>query len=307
MVAIRPTLYSSWRQVNDDFLYTTSDSEFSIAGEDLPKGREFSTVTTDINIAGCGFGLPESSIFLPHPERRVHLLERRYINQPLWDEALNRLFDRRKLLTGPMSWVFPFYRSGPDTPTGGGCLISLVFVWFRKAWSLEVNSRASEITYRLFGDMYFMQERVRKVADAIELRNFDIETVPINWHLTMASQIKHTLPLYLLQEHGDESMLQIAMADPRTLSNSRLVYLQEYFWKHIVHPETVTWAQRRKYSEKFLEISRLDWVDLEAKHNADLQKWGLLNSSPIKARKTASTSEDILEMSKDHIPSQDGD
>lgn len=252
-------LYEAWKSLNDEFLFSWGDDQFLIAGRDLPPRRESSSVTYGCEISGIGFNLPEAQPFVG-VDRRIRLLRGRYVDPTLWNESLNRLDLKKKNLGGPMSYVFPFHRAATGAPTGGGCLISVTLSWYRKSWRIHVMSRASEITIRLLGDMYFIQHMVDEIIEQIPLKNWP-EKPPINWHFLMCSQKRYVIPYYLLHTRGEAFVLDY-MTDPKP-KNLRHSGVQEYFWDSIVHPERVTWVQRRKWSEKFMRDSTLEWGALE--------------------------------------------
>jgi len=249
------TLYESWLKFNDDFLFTMDDSEFLLAGRELPKGRDFSYMSYNKVLEGKGWGLPETHPLL-NPGRRVKLLRGRYIHDILWKEALERLrLKGTKSSQGPMSFVLPFYRT-KNTPTGGGCLISLVFSWYNKTWRIHIMSRASEITVRLLGDLYFIKSMVDEVLEEIPLKNWP-ENPEISWTLLMCSQMKHVMPYYLLKTRGEEFVKQYVLSEPQHLRHLGII---EYFWTEGMHPDRIKWMQRRKWSDKFLEDAQLDWA-----------------------------------------------
>jgi len=257
------TLHQAWKDLNHQFFFTWPDEMFLLAGRELPPAREFSYMTYDVRIRGVGLGLPVTSNLLPKPERRVNLLRGRYIDTELWDEAMNRLDLKKKKLGGPMSYIFPFHRK--NAPTGGGCLAHIILTWYNKDWRVYVTSRASEITYRLLGDMYFVDSCLHEILEKVPLKNWNWDTLPLCWNITLASQLKHMMPFYL-QQQGEERLLWRIVIGKVGPHNLRVKGMIEYFWANIIHPETVTWAQRRKYSEQFMKFTEIDWEHEEQRY-----------------------------------------
>jgi len=263
------TLYETWLKLNDDFLFTMTDDEFLLAGRELPRGRDFSYMTYNITLSAKGFGLPESNPFMKQ-DRRIKLLRGRYVHDILWKEALQRLKEKgTKSSQGPMSYVMPFYRT-KSTPTGGGCLISLVFSWYNKSWKIHIMSRASEITIRLLGDMYFLESMVKEVLEEVPLKNWPGDNLQIDWTLLMCSQMKHVMPYYLLHTRGEDFVREYMLAEPQHLRHLGII---EYFWGDGVHPERVKWMQRRKWTDKFLkEANHTDWAGLAQEYWATYEE-----------------------------------
>ncbi len=260
-------LFKAWQKLNDDFIWADIEDSLMVGGKPgLPAGREFSTVAYNIQFNAFGWGLPAENEYLD-PVRRVRLLTKRYINEPMWEEAFNRLNDKKKKQGGPMSFTFPFYRSADSAPTGGGCLISLSFTWWEKKWHIHVMSRASEITTRLLGDIYFVKHCVDRILKDLnyELKKWPEDNeVEISWNLLMASQMKHVVPFYILDTHGEEKLEEYILAEPRDF---RQKGVQDYFWDQTLHPEKINWAQRRKWSDKFVERVDLDkWLELKEEY-----------------------------------------
>lgn len=267
------TLYEAWRNLNDQVLLEWPDEAFLLAGRELPKGREFSYMTYNCQLTTeGGFGLdPEVTKPFLDPERRIKLLRSRYIDPPLWQEGIDRLELKRRNLGGPMSYVFPFHRPATSAPTGGGCLISVVLSWYDKKWRIHVMSRASEITIRLLGDMYFVKRMVDEIIEEVPIRNWPgTDNVPIDWTLLLCSQMKHVMPFYLLITKGEQWVKKAVTGKAPLLlgepPNLRVQGMIDYFWELTLHPEVITWAQRRRWSEKFLEYAQKDWAKLERKY-----------------------------------------
>ena len=132
---------------------------------------------------------------------------------------------------------------------------------------MYVKSRASEITTRLLGDMYFIQDCLEHINNLVPLKGLeDLGTLDIRWSIILCTQMKHALPYHLLKLRGEEFVYDLmtrAEIDSHSRQESEL---RKYFWEYTLHPKRVTWAQRRKWSEKFITDTELDWETLEKDH-----------------------------------------
>lgn len=265
----------AWRQLNDEFVFDGSDDEYMVAGKGLGRSRSFSCVKADVQLRFTGWGLPDKHYLVKH-ERRTQLLKKRYHNPKMWDEAVARFAKRAgKLSKGaPLTFSFPFYRAADNAPAGGGCLLALTLGWWNGAWFANVHSRASEITYRLLADMYFVKHMLdEEVLKRFKPKTFpDVEDLPFSWNLLLASQMSHVLPYYFLKERGSDYTQwfmsreldgsEVTDPDGVTVKGSGPLNLREraildVFWDETVRPDTITWAQRRRWAERFWEDSTI--------------------------------------------------
>lgn len=264
MLLQRNTIWDCWKAINEEFIFG------SPAGAAVFPGRDFSFVRYDVTLhATNGFGVPNSfrlpdgttkaHIPLFPGQKRLDMLANRYIYPPFWDEAIARMAAKKVGSKQPSSFLLQFYRRETverKVPSGGGCLVGINFTWFEKAWHVHILSRASEITARLASDIYFADQCVRKVVKEASLRHWDPKNLDIRWTLLLPSQMKYMTPLYLLLNYGDR-VVEEYMGMPAENDWQRIV--QEHFWTTVIYPERISWAQRRKWAEKFLSWSNIDW------------------------------------------------
>lgn len=253
------SLYEGWKQINEEFL----NPEVEHLGMLIPN-RDFSRIIPNVRITSeGGFGLPKIlPPFFANYSRRLDLLGARYIDEDLMDLAINRLIARRTRMarSNPMSFVIPFHRRPtPErkVPAGGGCLQTITFIWVNGRWQLHVLLRASEITARLIADIVFVRSVVRTVVKAVDFKKWDPKT-EIIWDIALASQMKYMVPVFYLYAYGDEKVREQYMNEEPDSPWRKAIW--EHFWDTFIHPERITWQQRRKWSEKFLEATRdTDW------------------------------------------------
>jgi len=259
------TAYEAWQKLNHVFLADDS-------GSMIMPGRDFSHAKYNVQLRVTnGFGLPDDPPPFFNMERRLKTLETRYIDPDLWKEGVERLLARRDRATGtyPNTFLVQFHRRETrerKVPAGGGCLVSLNFTWFKKRWHLHVLSRASEITARLLADMYFVERAVNRVIEEAQVRKWDPDNLIIDWTLLLPSQMKYMVPIFLLFVEGEEAIKSM-MVDPPLNDWHKIV--QEHFWKEFIFPEKIKWAQRRKWSEKFLTWTggRDKWLEVGESHD----------------------------------------
>ncbi|MDE2098832.1 MAG: hypothetical protein KGL39_16385 [Patescibacteria group bacterium] len=249
------TLYDAWVRLNQKFLDKPEDDAWLIPG------RDFTNTRYNVQLHGeHGFQMPLVAPWW-QKERRITLLEKRYIDPDLWDEGVNRLIERRDHMAGsqPGNFSIMFHRRPTKerkVPSGGGCLISINFTWFKGRWNLHVLSRASEITYRLLADMYFLQYSVERAVAESNLKKWNPDDFTIDWTLLLPSQMKSMAPIFLQHVGGDEAVRRYMTWLPlhdwqRTV--------QAHFWGEFIYPEKITWAQRRKWSNLFFDETKADW------------------------------------------------
>lgn len=252
-----PTMLEAWRNLNQEFITGGSDDEYMVAGKGLGRSRSFSCVKADVRIDAVGWGLPKDHYLVKH-DRRTKLLKKRYHNEKMWTEAVERFKKRAgKLSAGaPLTFSFPFYRAADTAPAGGGCLLALTLGWWNGAWFMNVHSRASEITYRLLGDIYFVKHMLdEEILAKFKPKTFpDVEQLPVSWNLLLASQMSHVLPYWLMKEEG-EADFKLLVGQRKDGLNLREQALIDVFWDETTRPDTITWAQRRRWAERFWEDS----------------------------------------------------
>jgi hypothetical protein len=235
----------------------------------LIPNRDFSRVIPHVRlVAEEGFGLPSNLNKLPqffsNYDRRMTLLGNRYIDPELWQEGVERLVARRSRMarTNPLSFVIPFHRratSERKVPAGGGCLQTITFIWVNGRWELHVALRASEITARLIADMLFVKRSVNAIVEEVNFKKWEPKT-RIVWDIALASQMKYLVPLYVLFAEGEGQVInEYTSGKPEGIWQN---IIWEHFWDTFIYPERITWAQRRKWSEKFLEMTSAPWAKL---------------------------------------------
>lgn len=238
-------------------------------------GRDFSRVIWPVRLEGNGFGfnsVSELPPFFSNFDRRITLLERRYIDDELWDEGLNRLQLRKKRLSSknPLSFSFQFHRrptAERKVPAGGGCLQTIVLVWCNNTWGISVHLRASEITARLLADIAFVKWAVDQIVKLTGVSKWP-ENPKIFWTIELASQMKYLIPSFLFHTYGEQSVLDFFVSGPdfpailpgtQVTPNLWTDTITKHFWEEFIHPEKIKWMQRRRWSDKFLAITKTDW------------------------------------------------
>ena len=250
------TMYDCWLALNDSFIKQDPSSAM------LMPGRDFSLAKYHVTMhATQGFGVPDTIPPFFSPEKRIGLLAKRYIDPEFWDPGIARMLERRDRLTSsyPSTSVIMFNRretTERKVPAGGGCLISINFTWYQKQWHVHILSRASEITVRLLGDIMFLEYCVNKAAHEAQLKKWDPKNLHITWTLLLPSQMKYMVPLYLLHTKGMDAVHEFMT---QRSHHAWMATIQEHFWNEFIFPEKISWAQRRKWSEKFLDVAELDW------------------------------------------------
>lgn len=249
------SLYNVWRGVNMKFLSVKSGE-----GLFLPN-RDYAIFGSGITLRCDSLTLPQGVSPLFDVERRIKLLTRKYINESLWNAGVEGLREMKHTTsTGPFpkSFLLQFQLSNPNLETGkgGGCLIGLVLSWVNNKWNLHVYSRITEITINLLADMYFVQSLIRKLVYEGDLKRVDFPILNTTWNFALVNQKRDRVPIFLLFNWGDGFVREFMLSEP---TNHWQKVIIEHFWKTFIYPEKVNWAQRKRWSLKFLELSELDW------------------------------------------------
>ncbi len=258
-------LYTCWKKLNLEFLRLPDET-----GMLIPT-RDFTRVTRYVRLrATNGFGLPrleDLPPFFSSYERRANLLRKRYVDEQLWHEGVDRLKlkSKRMARTNPLSFVVAFHRratSERGVPAGGGCLQTITFVWCDGVWSLHVYLRASEITARLLADLVFVNEAVNQIVEEVPIKKWDPKNAEIVWDLALASQMKYMIPIFLLYLKGEDFVVNYFSKEEQPDDSNWVKTVRSHFWDTVIWPDRISWAQRRKWSEKFLEGTNTDWAAL---------------------------------------------
>jgi len=258
-------LYDGWIKLNEAYMNAMPEEGMYMSSRDFT--RVFSPIRIH-TLGGFGFDLDTRDSTLPpfysKYENRVNLLDKRYIDEELWETALARLILREKKMTrtNPLSFVFPFHRRATNerkVPAGGGCLTQFTFVWYEERWQLHVTLRASEITVALAGDIAFVHHLVQRVKNRVRFRNWDDDKLEIFWDMSLGSQMKVVIPLFLLYTRGDLEVLDLMYKDPRKIENKWFADIVTHFWDIFIHPERVTWHRRLRWTRQFLGATQVDW------------------------------------------------
>jgi len=256
-------MYEAWVEVNNRFV------DLQAVDGMLMSSRDYTRVYWPIRLhVSGGFGFDNSTYnelpgFYANYENRIKLLSKRYIDLDLWEEGIARIKAREKRMSirNPLSFVLQFHRRATNerkVPAGGGCLTQLTFVWYQNLWHLHVSLRASEITAALMGDIAFVQWLVEMVKSKVRLKNWDDDSLEIVWDISLASQMKSIIPLFLLYTRGDLGTLEKLYCDPKTC-DPWFADVVEHFWETFIHIERVTWHRRQRWTKRFLEATEVDW------------------------------------------------
>lgn len=258
------TLMSAWEKLNWKFI-TLPESE----GMHIPT-RDYTRVTWPVRLSVTrGFGFDGSDHedlhgFFKDYSHRIKLLHKRYIDPELWEEGMLRLQARAGKLSSrnPLSFIFQFHRrrtSERKVPAGGGCLSQIVFVWFQGKWGLHVTLRASEITASLMGDFVFVHYLVDRIRNEVNLKHFDPDNLEIFWDIALASQMKAIVPLFILYTRGDMAVLDWMYRNPKEIDNPWEANVVQHFWDTFLHPDRISWGARRRWTNRFYEVTEIDW------------------------------------------------
>ena len=255
------SLYNVWRGVNMSFINMNCEGLF------LPR-RDYAIFGTDVILRCNSLTLPQGVSPLFNVEKRIKLLTRKYINKDLWEagvQGLRTMKYRENTSTGlfPKSFQLQFQLSNPNLETGkgGGCLIGLVLSWVRGKWNLHIYSRVSEITINLLADMYFVQSLIRKLVYEGDLKKIEFPILNTTWNLALVNQKRDRVPIFLLFNYGDAFVRDFMFSKLTNPWQKRII---DHFWKVFIYPEKVNWAQRKRWSLKFLELSQKDWKMVKA-------------------------------------------
>lgn len=257
-----------WHSINQDFLYgNVPPNKSQVKGADIC----FSVYQTDAHLFTARWDELEANSEVDHtwmyknPQKRVDLLAKRYIQPDLYASAIERLdkIASRKSAY-PTVVNMPFFRT-KDAPSGGGCLMGITFVWWKKQMRVEFNLRASEVTKALMGDLYFfrwlLKEKISKDSTIGEKVDFEWGA-KTSFKMTLATQSRVLSPLYLLQLGGTEEV--ISYMTNRSTEGSYKYALQKYFWTRFIYPEYhIKRAQTSKWVNTFLVwTNSTDWPTL---------------------------------------------
>ena len=257
------TLYDLWKGVNNRFIKESPLDAY------LCTGRDFS-------IARYNVRLHANSLLLPNEwpplftKRRLTILDKRY---KLHQDDIERL---RKSSGGsyPKSFSLLFRREETTErgiPSGGGCLISIVFTKYNGRWHVHVLSRASEISVRLLSDMYFIRQKIDEVTEEVNLqkKGWDPAKVSVTWTLLLPAQMKYMVPIYLYLTHGEDYVVDYLTQTP---AHKWQWVVQEHFWNVMISPENIKWQQRKRWCDKFLDWTDTDWKDLYQKKKTTIEE-----------------------------------
>jgi len=283
-----PSLYEAWYRLNLDMANAPDGT-----GVFMPM-----LAIQDMKMEAWGFGLPDVTIPLMGvtgtADKRIKLLEKRYVQPELWDHCISVIRASPRLTNAPRtartarnlnpvrtkpsklaSQSILLFRPGNyqegTAPDGGGCLIAIVLTRFDKHNGIHVFSRASEVGKALLGDLYFVRHLVRRAIAESGLEGWNEEELHIRWTATQASQRTYFTPL-VLQGYGGDQAVYDFYAKPE--SNRWDRFLKRYFWGNTLFPEREKWGQRRRYGKLFLANAEFDWHEIGEKEGwFDL--WGV--------------------------------
>lgn len=270
----RETLFECWEGINN---YLIFEDKEPVTLENLEGSwllnRDFGLSKFNMTLRAERFGLPD----VPPPFftwNRLDVLKKRYVNQALWDEGVNRIAKKGDKMASPMTFTVMFHRrdtSEMKVPTGGGCLVAMHLLIFKKKYRLHFTMRASEVTCRLLSDMYFFRMMAREMQEAVAkknkflAKNLDVDNIPIDITILLASQVKHYIPIFMLFQQGPEAVEKFFTSKPKTEWQARLLH---HFFEDFIWPENITWSQRKKWSEKFY-----DWHEELTGQSVDFRTW----------------------------------
>lgn len=264
MIIKAENMYEAWVKVNEDFMVMDTKS-----GMYMPS-RDYTRVLWPVRLhVSNGFGFDgykdhkKLPPFYAKYENRIKLLAKRYIDVNLWMEATKRLKFKEKKMSAknPLSFTYLFHRKETrerKVPAGGGCLNHVTLVWFDGRWSLHVNLRASEITAALIGDIAFIEWIVKQIREEVRLKNWSDDELEVVWDISLASQMKSIIPLFLQYTGGDHRVLESMYRDPKN-ENEWFADVIRHFWHVFIHLERVTWHRRQRWTKQFLNTTKVDW------------------------------------------------
>jgi len=258
------SLYNVWRGVNMKFLSANSLDKGFKNDFYLPKGRDYSLFQSDVTLRCDSLFLPDDVHPLFKIERRIkNLLHKYLVDEDLWKKEVEGL---RGATNFPKSFQFQFHLSNPklETGKGGGCLIGMTLSWVNDRWNLHVYSRVTEVTINLLADMYFIQFSIKKLIEEGDLKKIEFPRLNIIWNFALANQKRDRVPLFLLFNYGDTFVRDFMLSEPTNRWQKTVV---DHFWNIFIYPEKVNWAQRKRWSLKFLEASHVDWKTMKERHS----------------------------------------
>lgn len=191
------TLYENWQGLNERFMTEDGLKIIKVAG--------VYTSIPQVTIHAQGFGLPESSVLLR--DKRVDLLEQRYINDEVW-EACKQRFHRA---ASSATHVFRFERTGKG-PKAGGCLLSVVLIKEGKRYRVMITSRAEEATMAMLADIAFLERTLDNLARDLNISN---DWHEITWHIGLTHQNRVFVPVYMFDVYGARGFHRWLKRKPR--------------------------------------------------------------------------------------------
>lgn len=259
------SLYEVWKRVNMKFLSASSLDKGFKNDFYLPKGRDYSLFKSDVTLRCDSLALPSFVFPLFDIERRIKLLTRKYlVHEDLWKKEVEGL---RGATSFPKSFQFQFHLSNSklETGKGGGCLMGMILSWVNDRWNLHIYSRVTEVTINLLADMYFIQDLIRRLIKEGDLKKIEFPELNTIWNFALANQKRDRVPMFMLFSYGDEFVRDFMLLCKPT--NRWQETIVDHFWNIFIYPEKVNWAQRKRWSLKFLETSHIDWRTMKERHN----------------------------------------
>lgn len=276
------TLYQAYCELNDDMLRKCApdgkQGEFKhhYGMRGVPR-----LMTTGVQINAHGFGLDPKFPF--HESRRVALLEKRYLDQGLWDENVARLQwatrNGSSIFTFPArSYNFLLHRDSSlkRNPRGGGCLLGMSLTFDRGVLSLDILSRASESVCALYGDFLFVEYLLDKALKEGGVTKFPRAGYQMNirWMISIAYQNSVYGPPFLLWNWGPEKF-QRWLDGKEHFPNKK----EESFWSKRLRQ----YVNEVSLGTKYGEGNRGRWsrwlkMSLGVPYVAKLKKWPQLKT-----------------------------
>lgn len=180
------TLYDQWRWINNVF--------FDISDLTIIKAAGVYTQIYNRTLVARGFGVPRKSVLLR--DARIELLYKRYVDWDLWKKCVKRFESQPK----GNSHTFLFNRT--EGPKAGGCLLSIVLIRKpKKQCELMITSRAEEVTMALLADIHFVRRVMEGLEATLEI-DFDLDNIPIKWHMGVAYQNRTFVPVFVYDTSG---------------------------------------------------------------------------------------------------------
>lgn len=262
----QPTLWDCWTELNKHFLGARTSSE----EVKFNQSRAVTLTMTNITMSAERIDLPTGEDVSELVDmRRLDVLYQRYVNPDLWTEGLERFKQRVRLCASsvPVSYLFQFHRrqvGERKVPKGGGCLGSLSLVYFRGRWTVFIEQRASEVTFALANDIYFIYKVLQRIAEEGNC-SFDWENMPIVWRINMGFQTRmYACPAYLMV-YGEEALIKF-MDDGKTgdLGKKGMDWQLSIYSQMrdvMLNPRPPQEGTRIKWSRYMMARTETDWGD----------------------------------------------